>query len=74
MATLCLRQVYKALRGGVQPVAVKVLRDPTEKQLSAFKREVALLQGLRDPHIVQFLGVCHARGRVMLVTEFMQAC
>lgn len=65
-------QVYKALRGGVQPVAVKVLRDPTEKQLLAFRREVSLLQGLRDPHVVQFLGVCQAHGRVMLVTEFMQ--
>ena len=60
------------LRNGVQPVAVKVLRDPTEKQLSAFQREVRLLQSLRDPHVVQFLGVCESCARVMLVTEFMQ--
>ena len=60
------------MRAGVQPVAVKVLRDPTEKQLSAFQREVSILQGLRDNNVVQFLGVCHSQGRVMLVTEFMQ--
>lgn len=65
-------QVYKAMRAGVQPVAVKVLRDPTEKQLSAFAREVSILQGLRDHNVVQFLGVCYSKGRVMLVTEFMQ--
>lgn len=64
--------VYKAMRAGVQPVAVKVLRDPTEKQLSAFAREVSILQGLRDHNVVQFLGVCYSKGRVMLVTEFMQ--
>ncbi|KAK9796974.1 hypothetical protein WJX73_004151 [Symbiochloris irregularis] len=64
--------VYKALRNGVQPVAVKVLRNPTEKQLTAFRNEVSILQSLRDNNVVQFLGVCQSCGRIMLVTEFMQ--
>jgi hypothetical protein len=49
--------VFKALRGGVQPVAVKVLR--AGRTLSAraaedFKREVAILRACRDANIVQF--------------------
>ena len=65
-------QVYKALRNGVQPVAVKVLHCPTGKQLAAFRQEISILQSLHDNNVVQFLGVCQLDGRIMLVTEFMQ--
>jgi hypothetical protein len=54
--------VYKALRGGVQPVAVKVLRAGRALGARAaedFKREVAILRACRDANIVQF----QARGR-----------
>lgn len=66
-----MRQVYKANRFGVQPVAVKVLREESGKQIENFKREIELLRGLRDNNIVLFLGACKKEGRLMLVTEFM---
>jgi serine/threonine protein kinase len=36
------------------------------------RREVAILQDLRDANIVQFLGACLKVERPLLVTEFMQ--
>jgi hypothetical protein len=46
-------QVFKALRGGVQVVAVKVLHDAEGGGLS-FVREIAILKGCRHSNIVQF--------------------
>ena len=51
-------QVYKGLRSGVQPVAVKVLKEHTPKQLADFQREIHILRSLHDTNVVQFLGVC----------------
>ncbi|GAB4814549.1 hypothetical protein N2152v2_001595 [Parachlorella kessleri] len=63
-------KVYKALRGGVSDVAVKVLlADASEDE--DFRREVAILRSCRDSHVVQFLGACLRPGLTMLVTEFM---
>ena len=64
-------QVYKANRFGCQPVAVKVLREESGKQIENFQREIELLRGLRDNNIVLFLGVCQKDNSLMLVTEFM---
>ncbi|KAK9832694.1 hypothetical protein WJX81_001038 [Elliptochloris bilobata] len=55
----------------VQTVAVKMLLKTTEKQLEAFRREVFILEDLKDANIVQFLGACFEEGSTMLVTEFM---
>lgn len=63
--------MYKANRFGVQPVAVKVLREDSSKQIENFKREIEMLRGLRDNNIVLFLGACKKDGKLMLVTEFM---
>ena len=46
-------QVFRALRGGVQVVAVKVLHDAEAGGLS-FVREIAILKGCRHTNIVQF--------------------
>lgn len=59
--TLCSRlmacgivpQVFKALRGGVQTVAVKILHD-AELGGDKFVREIAILKGCRHSNIVQF--------------------
>lgn len=64
-------QVYKAKRFGVQPVAVKVLREDSGKQIENFKREIEMLRNLRDNNIVLFLGACKKDGQLMLVTEYM---
>lgn len=48
-----LLQVFKALRGGVQVVAVKVLHDAEVGGMN-FVREIAILKGCRHSNIVQF--------------------
>ena len=46
-------QVFKALRGGVQVVAVKLLHDAEVGGMN-FVREIAILKGCRHTNIVQF--------------------
>ena len=64
-------QVFKAVRSGVQPVAVKVLNDASPKHLADFQREITILRGLQDSNVVQFQGLSWREGRMLLVTEFM---
>ncbi|KAK9804917.1 hypothetical protein WJX72_011872 [[Myrmecia] bisecta] len=65
-------KVYKAMKDGTQPVAVKIIIDQTHKQQMDFEREINMLSCLRDRNIVQFLGVCLDGDETMLVTEFME--
>ena len=67
---VCVK-VFKAMRNGVQPVAVKVLNETSPKHLADFQREIGILRGLRDSNVVQFQGISWREGRMMLVTEFM---
>lgn len=64
-------EVYKALLKGVNPVAVKVLRDQSYTSREDFSREVALLKSLYNSHIVQFQGACVDDDKMLLITEFM---
>ncbi|KAK9839800.1 hypothetical protein WJX81_002595 [Elliptochloris bilobata] len=64
-------KVFKAVRGGVQVVAVKVLHDMSEEQSSKFGHEIAVLKSCRHPNIVQFQGAAIPDGRLMLVTEYL---
>lgn len=54
MGCVILKQVFKALRGGVQVVAVKVLKDEEVGGVASFIREIAILKGCRHTNIVQF--------------------
>lgn len=64
--------VYKALRDGVHPVAVKVIGGmEAGRRRDEFIREVTLLRSCRDRNIVQFIGACIRDDEAMLVTEFM---
>ena len=45
-------------------VAVKQLIEADERREQAFVREAELLQALRHPNIVSFLGACLEPGRV----------
>lgn len=47
--------MYKAVLGGVQTVAVKVLQGQEPGEQAKFCREVAILRSCRNSHIVQFL-------------------
>ena len=59
-------QVYKATRGGVATVAIKVMTGETGarqtnkilEQQELFQNEIHLLKSCRDKNIVQFLGAC----------------
>ena len=56
MASLRVRlQVYKARWQGLL-VAVKILSAEESAQQEEFKKEVAMLEALRHPHIVNYLG------------------
>ena len=59
------------MRFGVQPVAAKIMIQDSEKHITTFQREIAMLRGLRDNNVVLFLGACVQHGRIMLVTEFL---
>ena len=62
-------QVYKAIKDGVTPVAVKVFpSNATDVQQEEFQREVVILKSCRDRNIVQFLGACVEAGQTFLVT------
>ncbi|KAI3437798.1 hypothetical protein D9Q98_000245 [Chlorella vulgaris] len=68
-------RVYKALRNGAQPVAVKVLAsNPDTHHLAMidFRREITILKACRDPNIVAFLGACLDDKCAMLVTEYCE--
>ena len=54
ISVLRLLQVYKATLKGVNPVAVKVLRDQSYTSRDEFSKEVALLKALHNSNIVQF--------------------
>jgi len=61
--------VYKAIKDGVTPVAVKVFpSNATDVQQEEFQREVVILKSCRDRNIVQFLGACVEAGQTFLVT------
>ena len=56
-------QVYKAIRNGVQVVAVKIFTDQVAgdnqaRYNEAFRREIFILRSCHDRNIVQFLGAC----------------
>ena len=61
--TCCALQVYKAIRNGVQVVAVKIFTDQVAgvnqaRYTEAFRREIFILRSCHDRNIVQFLGAC----------------
>eukprot|EP00884_Botryococcus_braunii_P000598 jgi/Botrbrau1/10539/Bobra.7_1s0018.2 len=71
LGTGAFGKVYKAIRGEVQNVAIKVLKNKEEH--ATFGREIAILKNCRHPNIVQFQGACEKDGQIMLVTEFMES-
>ncbi|KAK9902754.1 hypothetical protein WJX75_004977 [Coccomyxa subellipsoidea] len=70
-------RVYKAIRTGVQTVAVKIFTDQVtaEHQMryaEAFRREIFILRSCHDRNIVQFIGACLQEGQTILVQEYME--
>ena len=79
--------MYKAIKGGITEVAVKVMGHAgagggTARQAErllqdqeAFRREILLLKSCRDRHIVQFLGAClQVETGALLFTSNAQRC
>ncbi|KAK2080725.1 hypothetical protein QBZ16_000579 [Prototheca wickerhamii] len=68
--------VFKALRNGVQPVAVKVVSptsgDMRSTAIEDFTREISILKACRDVNIVQFVGASLTPDNTMLVTEYCE--
>jgi hypothetical protein len=67
--------VYRARRGeDGQVVAIKTVLPavaPRPETLGRFQREMAILQRLSHPHIVQFLETGEAEGRLHFVMEYV---
>ncbi|DBA87503.1 TPA: protein kinase activity protein [Trebouxia sp. C0004] len=65
--------VYKALRQGVQPVAVKKITQADDWQMGQFIKEINLMEKLSfDRNIVQFYGAVLSAPAPMLVLEYME--
>lgn len=65
--------VYKALRQGVQPVAVKKITQADDWQMTQFIKEINLMEKLSfDRNIVQFYGAVLSAPAPMLVLEYME--
>ncbi|BDA51135.1 probable serine/threonine-protein kinase STY8 at C-terminar half [Coccomyxa sp. Obi] len=70
-------KVYKAVRNGVQVVAVKIFTDQVTAEhqaryAEAFRREIFILRSCHDRNIVQFIGACLQEGQTILVQEYME--
>mmetsp|Transcript_7721 Transcript_7721/g.28469 ORF Transcript_7721/g.28469 Transcript_7721/m.28469 type:complete len:518 (-) Transcript_7721:208-1761(-) len=63
-------EVYKARWRGTQ-VAVKKLSKITEEFLKDFETEIAIVQKLHHPNVVQYLGFCDHKGEKSLVSEYL---
>lgn len=64
--------VYKAIMGGVDEVAVKVVHINSPFFVDLLKQEIDMISKLRHRHIVQFYGACIDPSAVYMVTELMQ--
>jgi tRNA A-37 threonylcarbamoyl transferase component Bud32 len=65
--------VYRGKYRG-QDVAIKVLKiqDMPDEMLDEFDREIDLMTKLRHKNIVQFVGASKVRGKLAIVTEFIE--
>ncbi|KAK9805505.1 hypothetical protein WJX72_001765 [[Myrmecia] bisecta] len=65
--------VFRAVRGGIHDVAVKILTHADAEQLQQFRKEISILKSLSfNRNIVQFYGACLQAGKPMLVLEYME--
>ncbi|GBG28762.1 Protein kinase, putative [Hondaea fermentalgiana] len=66
--------VFKAKWHG-KDVAVKIFNEEESKSVlvTAFVMEVAVLQELRHPNVVLFMGACFEKPRLCIVTELLKA-
>ncbi|DBA72727.1 TPA: hypothetical protein ACH3X2_010123 [Trebouxia sp. C0005] len=66
-------KVYRAVRGGVQDVVVKVLTHSTNLARQDLRKEVDVLKSVSyDRNVVQFYGTCPLGSQTMLVLEYME--
>ncbi|KAA6422516.1 MAG: cytochrome P450 [Trebouxia sp. A1-2] len=66
-------KVYRAIRGGVQDVVVKVLTHSTNLARQDLRKEVDVLKSVSyDRNVVQFYGTCPLGSQTMLVLEYME--
>ncbi|XP_048880676.1 epithelial discoidin domain-containing receptor 1 [Brienomyrus brachyistius] len=65
---------FNVRKGRPLLVAVKILRpDASKNARNDFLKEVKILSRLRDPNIIQLLGVCVSSDPLCMVTEYMES-
>ncbi|KAH3745821.1 protein serine/threonine kinase [Pelomyxa schiedti] len=56
-----------------QNIAAKIVKNPEGKNtMTEFQQEVHILESLRSPYIVSFIGAVNIPGKLVLVTEFVK--
>nr|XP_043630691.1 L-type lectin-domain containing receptor kinase IX.1-like [Erigeron canadensis] len=66
-------EVYKGfLKDSSTYVAVKRIAEYSKQGMKEFAAEVRIISQLRHRNMVQLIGWCHERGRLLLVYEFME--
>uniref|UniRef100_H2MC95 receptor protein-tyrosine kinase n=1 Tax=Oryzias latipes TaxID=8090 RepID=H2MC95_ORYLA len=64
---------FNVRKGRPLLVAVKILRpDASKNARNDFLKEVKILSRLKDPNIIQLLGVCVSSDPLCMVTEYME--
>ncbi|XP_062848818.1 epithelial discoidin domain-containing receptor 1 [Trichomycterus rosablanca] len=65
---------FNVRKGRPLLVAVKILRpDASKNARNDFLKEVKILSRLKDPNIIQLLGVCVSSDPLCMVTEYMES-
>ncbi|KAL0481840.1 serine/threonine protein kinase/receptor [Acrasis kona] len=63
--------VFSGLLYQSQPVAIKMLKSHNAC-ITEFKKEVKILQSLRHPNIVLFMGICKKDEHLFIITELIR--
>ncbi|EFC39724.1 predicted protein [Naegleria gruberi] len=62
--------VYKGTWKGIE-VAIKTIKAKNESR-DDFENEISLLASIRNPHILNFYGVCVTENETFMITEFLE--
>ena len=62
--------VYKGTWKGIE-VAIKTIKAKNDSR-DDFENEISLLASIRNPHILNFYGVCVTENETFMITEFLE--
>jgi serine/threonine protein kinase len=66
--------VYRGVYLGTTQVALKTLTSKETAHIEEFEREAAILQQLKHPNVVQFIGIAQLESGVMYMVCYQYCC